>query len=232
MSALGRIARTIVEAVALAAPVLALLACAYLQIEQSALLTLLVGCAALAVFLCGFEAGRPALRQVMPTATLAALAAAGRILFAPIPDFKPVSAICIIAGATFGRRSGFMVCALAALISNFFFGQGAWTPWQMYSWGLIGYLAGILASKGWLEKTPVLLTLGFMSAMLYGLILNGWYVIGFVHTITWPTVLAAYAAGFPLDCIHGIATVIFLAALYVPWRRKLNRIKRKFDLRS
>lgn len=78
----------------------------------------------------------------------------------------------------------------------------------------------------------MLLTLGFMSAMLYGLILNGWYVIGFVHPITWPTILAAYAAGFPLDCIHGITTVIFLAALYVPWRRKLNRIKRKFDLRS
>lgn len=116
MSTLSRIARTIVEAVALAAPVLALLACAYLQIEQSALLTLLVGCAALAVFFCGFEAGRPALRQVMPTATLAALAAAGRILFAPIPDFKPVSAICIIAGAVFGKHSGFMVGALGSAV--------------------------------------------------------------------------------------------------------------------
>ena len=151
MSTLGRIARTIVEAVALAAPVLALLACAYLQIEQSALLTLLVGCAALAVFFCGFEAGRPALRQVMPTATLAALAAAGRILFAPIPDFKPVSAICIIAGVVFGKHSGFMVGALAALCSNFFFGQGPWTPWQMYAWGLVGYIAGALAKSGVFE---------------------------------------------------------------------------------
>ena len=101
--------RSAAETVALLAPLVALLTCAYLQIEQSGLLTLLVGCAALAVFFCGFEAGKPALRQIMPTATLGALAAAGRILFAPIPDFKPVSAICIIAGAVFGKHSGFMV---------------------------------------------------------------------------------------------------------------------------
>ena len=112
--------RSAAETVALLAPLAALLTCAYLQIEQSGLLTLLVGCAALAVFFCGFEAGKPALRQIMPTATLGALAAAGRILFAPIPDFKPVSAICIIAGAVFGKHSGFMVGALAALCSNFF----------------------------------------------------------------------------------------------------------------
>ena len=80
---------------------------------------------------------RQGLRQIMPTLVLAALAAAGRILFGPIPDFKPVSAIAIIAGATLGRRNGFMVGALAALTSNFFFGQGMWTPWQMYAWGEI-----------------------------------------------------------------------------------------------
>ena len=152
----NKILRNAVEAVALVAPVAALAACALLQLEQSGLLTLLVGCAAVAVFFCGFEAGRPALRQIVPTATLGALAAAGRILFAPIPDFKPVSAICIIAGAVFGKHSGFMVGALAALCSNFFFGQGPWTPWQMYAWGLVGYIAGALAQTGMFEltKTP------------------------------------------------------------------------------
>ena len=219
------------EPIVLVAVPAVLAACACANIQQAGLLTLAVALAAITLFFASYERSRPALRQIMPTVVLAALAAAGRILFAPIPDFKPVSAICIIAGATFGRRSGFMVGALAALASNFFFGQGAWTPWQMYSWGLIGYLAGIFATRGWLDKKPVLLTMGFLSAMLYGLLLNGWYVIGFVHPITWQTVLAAYAAGFPLDCIHGIATVIFLAALYIPWRKKLERIKTKYDLR-
>ena len=107
--------RSAAETVALLAPLVALLTCAYLQIEQSGLLTLLVGCAALAVFFCGFEAEKPALRQIMPTATLGALAAAGRILFAPIPDFKPVSAICIIAGTVFGKHSGFMAVSYTHL---------------------------------------------------------------------------------------------------------------------
>ena len=121
-----------------------------------------------------------------------------------------------------------MVGALAALVSNFFFGQGAWTPWQMYTWGLIGYIFGIAAPHEWFDKKPVLLIWGFLSAMLYGLLLNGWYVIGFVHPITWQTVLAAYAARFPLDFIHGIATTLFPTALYLPWKRKLERVKRKY----
>ena len=220
----------ILESLLLIAVPVVLFACAWFQVEQAALLGMAVAAAAVAVFFAGFEVSRPALRQIMPTVVLGALAAAGRILFAAIPDFKPVSAICIIAGAVFGRRSGFMVGALAALVSNFFFGQGPWTPWQMYAWGLVGYLAGVLAQRGWLDRLPVLYAYGFCSALLYGLLLNGWYVIGYVHPITWPAVVAAYAAGLPYDLIHAVATVVFLAVLYVPWRRKLQRIKRKFAL--
>ncbi len=240
----GKILRGVMEAAALVAPVAVLAACALLQVEQSGLLTLLVGCAAVAVFLCGFEAGRPALRQIMPTATLGALAAAGRILFAPIPDFKPVSAICIIAGAVFGKHSGFMVGALAALCSNFFFGQGPWTPWQMYAWGLVGYLAGVLAQTGAFELDEntakphaltlgrvVLLCYGFLSGLFYGFILNSWYIVAFLVPVTWQGALAAYLAGLPLDLIHSVATVIFLSVLYLPWKKKLDRIKQKFALR-
>ena len=240
----NKILRNAVEAVALVAPVAALAVCALLQLEQSGLLTLLVGCAAVAVFFCGFEAGRPALRQIVPTATLGALAAAGRILFAPIPDFKPVSAICIIAGAVFGKHSGFMVGALAALCSNFFFGQGPWTPWQMYAWGLVGYIAGALAQTGVfeLDENPakphslslgkvVLLCYGFLSGLFYGFILNSWYIVAFLVPVTWQGALAAYLAGLPLDLIHSVATVLFLSVLYLPWKRKLNRIKQKFALR-
>ena len=166
----------------------------------------------------------------MPTVVLAALAAAGRILFAPFPDFKPVSAICILAGAVFGRRSGFLVGALAALVSNFFFGQGPWTPWQMYAWGLVGYVAGVLADRGWLDRTVVLCAYGFASSLAYGLVLNSWYVVGFVHPVTLPAVAVAFAAAIPFDVAHGVATVLFLLALYAPWRKKLERIKCKYAL--
>ena len=218
------------EVPALVAVPVTLVACAFFQIEQTALLTLLVVLCAVAVFFAGFEVSRPSLRQIMPTVVLGALGAAGRILFAPIPDFKPVSAICIIAGVVFGRRSGFMVGALAALVSNFFFGQGPWTPWQMYAWGLVGYLAGELAERGAFERPWVVYVYGFFSALLYGLLLNSWHVVGFVNPLTWEGAFLAYAAGIGFDMMHGVATVAFLAALYAPWRKKLERIKRKYDL--
>ena len=224
--------RSAAETVALLAPLVALLTCAYLQIEQSGLLTLLVGCAALAVFFCGFEAGKPALRQIMPTATLGALAAAGRILFAPIPDFKPVSAICIIAGAVFGKHSGFMVGALAALCSNFFFGQGPWTPWQMFAFGVIGFLAGILYQKGILKaRKPDLCIYGFLSVFLiYGGIMNPASILMSYGYITKESLIAYYISGAPIDLVHATSTVIFLWFMSRPLLEKLERIKRKYGL--
>ena len=115
------------EIVAIVGVPAALAACVAFDVQQTAVLSLVVVLGCLAVFFAGFEHSRPRLRDTMPIAVLAALGAAGRILFAPIPSFKPVSAIAIIAGAAFGRRSGFLVGALAALVSNFFFGQGPWT---------------------------------------------------------------------------------------------------------
>ena len=199
-------------------------------IEQAALAMLVVVALVLALFFAGYETSRPGLRQIMPTLVLAALAAAGRILFGPIPDFKPVSAIAIVAGAALGRRSGFVVGAVAALVSNFFFGQGSWTPWQMYAWGLVGYLGGVLSDRGALERAWALYAWGFVSALMYGAVLNGYYVLGFVRPLTWPAVVAAYAAGAPLDIVHGIATAGFLAVIWLPWGRAIRRVVAKYDL--
>lgn len=224
--------RSAAETVALLAPLAALLTCAYLQIEQSGLLTLLVGCAALAVFFCGFEAGKPALRQIMPTATLGALAAAGRILFAPIPDFKPVSAICIIAGAVFGKHSGFMVGALAALCSNFFFGQGPWTPWQMFAMGLVGFLAGVLFRKGLLGRgRAALCAFGVLAAIvLYGGMMNPAAALLWLRDLSPQILLTYYLTGFPMDCVHAASTALFLWLAAEPMLEKLDRIKVKYGL--
>lgn len=205
-------------------------------VEQTALLLLAVVVLVLAMFFAGYEASRPGLRQIMPTLVLAALAAAGRILFGPIPDFKPVSAIAIIAGATLGRRNGFMVGALAALTSNFFFGQGMWTPWQMYGWGLVGYVGGALAHARAFDRadggvrTPALLAYGFVSAMLYGAVVNTYDIIGFVQPLTWAGAVARLASAVPFDVMHGLSTCVFLAALYRPWCRRIRRVVRKYDL--
>lgn len=218
------------ELPALVAVPVVMVACAALGVDATAGLTLLCALAATGLLFASFEASRPPLRQLMPTAVLAAAAAAGRVLFAPIPDVKPVSAIAIVAGSALGRRSGFVVGAVAALVSNFFFGQGSWTPWQMYAWGLVGYLGGVLAERGLLERRGALYAYGFASALMYGAILNGYYVLGFVRPLTWPAVAAAYAAGAPLDVVHGVATAAFLAAIWLPWGRAIRRVVAKYDL--
>lgn len=205
-------------------------------VEQAALAMLVVVALVLALFFAGYEASRPGLRQIMPTLVLAVLAAAGRILFGPIPDFKPVSAIAIIAGATLGRRNGFMVGALAALTSNFFFGQGMWTPWQMYAWGLVGYVGGALTYAGAFDRAdgtarmPALLAYGFASGLLYGVVINAYDIIGFVQPLTWAGAVARLATAVPFDITHGLATCVFLVALYKPWCRRINRVVVKYGL--
>lgn len=241
----------VAEVLAIVTVPVVLAVCVVSGFEHTALLSLAVVLVSLGVFFIGFEGARPRMRDVMPTVVLAALAAAGRILFAPFPDFKPVSAIAIIAGVAFGRRSGFMVGALAALASNFFFGQGPWTPWQMYAWGLIGYLAGALAQTGLFDgaiahndtgekaassqlrrvitASPLYLY-GFISGPLYGVILNLWSIVGFYHPQDALQFALVYAAALPFDIVHGVATVVFLLALYAPWHRKLERVKRKYGI--
>ena len=218
------------EAPALVVVPVAMVALAAAGVRATAGLTLVLAALAVGLMFAGFEASRPALRQLMPTAVLAALAAAGRVLFAPLPDVKPVSAIAIVAGAALGRRSGFVVGALAALLSNFFFGQGPWTPWQMYAWGLVGYVGGLLGEKDLLSRTPVLYGWGIVSGLVYGLILNGYHVLGYVQPLTWPAALAACAASLPLDVTHGVATAVFLAAIWLPWGRAIRRVVAKYDL--
>ena len=64
-----------------------------------------------------------------------------------LPQFKPVLALTIIAGVAFGGEVGFLVGAMTMLTSNMIFGQGPWTPWQMFAMGIIGFLAGVLFKK-------------------------------------------------------------------------------------
>jgi energy-coupling factor transport system substrate-specific component len=213
-----------------------LLFCAFSDIQQTALLTVLVAILALLPFFLRFELRHPQPRDIMPVVVLSAIAAVGRIVFAPFPNVKPVTALCIVAGISFGREAGFLVGALAAFASNMFFGQGPWTPWQMYAWGLTGYLAGALFSSqaplaSWGQRHPfVIYVFGALAALFYGFILDSWSLVGYVDPITVPAALILYGAGLPSSLVHATATVVFLVLLLKPWSRKLQRLKRKYGI--
>ena len=220
----------IISAISLLLVPIALIACAYFDTEQTVLLTMFAVTTAIVPFFISFERSRPRPRDIMPIVVLSAIAAVGRIIFAPFPNFKPVSAIVIISGAALGSTSGFMTGALAALASNMFFGQGAWTPWQMYAWGLIGFIAGCLQRMGVFRRRTFVYIYGFVSALLYGFITDSFYIVGFISEITWHSALAGYAAGLPFTLTHAVATVVFLIPTYAPWCRKIERVRLKYGI--
>lgn len=183
-------------------------------------------------FFLTFESRKPQARELIIIAVLTAIAVAGRAAFFMVPSFKPVMAFVIISAVCFGAESGFLVGALSMLVSNMLFGQGPWTPWQMFSMGIIGFLAGILFQKGWLKARRVSLCIfGFWSALfIYGGIMNPVSLIMSSYAITKRNLLAIYISGLPVDMVHGAATVIFLLLASKPMIEKLERIKIKYGL--
>lgn len=149
-----------------------------------------------------------------------------------LPQFKPVMALTIIAGVAFGGETGFLVGAMTMLASNVLFSQGPWTPFQMFSMGIIGFLAGVLFRKGWLRRSPGALAVfgGIVTFVIYGAIMNPVSALIYGAEMNWQTLLTYYITGFPMDCVHACATVIFLLLLAEPMLEKLDRIKVKYGL--
>jgi energy-coupling factor transport system substrate-specific component len=177
-----------------------------------------------------FERRRPLAREIVPIAVMAALAAVGRMAFAALPNFKPTTAIVIITGLAFGPEAGFITGSIGALVSNFFFGQGAWTPWQMFCWGMIGVAAGILRNRRLMKQRWSLALFGMACGFAFDWVMNLWYVIGFIRPITWQSIVAVYAMGIWFDVAHAVSTAVFLVLLAKPWGKLLDRIKTKYGL--
>ena len=179
-----------------------------------------------------FEKRRPQAREMVILAVLTALAVAGRSAFFMLPQFKPVAALVIIAGVAFGGEAGFLVGALTGFVSNMLFGQGPWTPWQMFAFGIIGFLAGVLFKKGLLLRSRAALCVfgGLATFIIYGGLLDGQSALMFLPEPTRAGVLAVYLQGVPFNLIHALATVVFLAVAARPMLEKLDRIKVKYGL--
>ncbi|MCC3865397.1 ECF transporter S component [Terrisporobacter petrolearius] len=180
-----------------------------------------------------FEDRDPQARELVVISVLAAIAVAGRGAFFMLPQFKPVAAIVIIAGVCFGGEAGFLVGAVSGIVSNFFFGQGPWTPWQMFAFGIIGFIAGLLFKKGMLKKKKLSLCIygGISTFFIYGFLLDTASIFMFSEkNITKAGAISVYISGIPFNIVHGISTIFFLFILSKPMIEKLDRIKVKYGL--
>lgn len=197
------------------------------------LVSMLVIVLAMLPFALKFERRRPQARELVILAVMTAIGVAGRAAFAMVPQFKPVVAVVVITGVAFGGEAGFVTGAAIAFLSNFLFGQGPWTPWQMFAAGIIGFLAGVLYRKGWLRRTRAsLCVFGAISAVvIYGGIMNpSSALIWGSESLNWNMILGYYITGFLMDCVHGAATAFFLFCIAEPMLEKLDRIKVKYGL--
>lgn len=183
-------------------------------------------------FIFTFEKRAPDMREIVIISVLCGIATAGRAAFAMLPQFKPVLAVVIISAACFGAETGFLVGAVSAFVSNFFFGQGPWTPWQMFAFGTVGFIAGIVFPRGIIRTTKInMCVYGFLSAIIiYGGIMNPSSVLIWQSKPNLSIFLSAYVMGFPFDLIHAASTVFFLWFGAEPICEKLDRAKRKYGL--
>lgn len=164
-------------------------------------------------------------RRNVLIAIMTALSVVGRL----IPFFKPVTAMTIITGMYLGGKSGFLVGALSAFLSNFYFGQGPWTPYQMIAWGMIGVLAGCFAKL--FKKFRLLLSLfAVLSGILFSLIMDIWTVLWYNKTFHLGLYLSAFVTSLPHTILYAISNVIFLWILAKPFGEKLERIKIKYGI--
>jgi energy-coupling factor transport system substrate-specific component len=155
-------------------------------------------------------------------ATLGGLAAAGRVLFAPVPNVQPVTVIVAAAGAALGPRRGFAVGALAALASNFFLGQGPHTPWQMLAWGGCGVAGGL--ARGLLTGRLPFALFCFALGFAYGVPMDLWHWYGFLRDAPASVVLGA---GVAFNTAHAVGNLLIALAAGPELRRVLERYDRR-----
>ena len=197
-------------------------------------ISLLIMIYSLIPFFMVFEGRKPQARELVVLAAMIALNCAGRAAFFMVPDFKPIYAITIISGIAFGGESGFLVGSMTMLVSNFLFGQGPWTPWQMMAMGLIGFLSGIFYQLKILpaRRLPLCIFGFLMAFIVYGGIMNPAAMFMSIGQPNWKTLLAYYISGVPVDLVKGVSTFIFLWIGARPMLEKLTRIKVKYGLIS
>lgn len=198
-------------------------------LDQSRYLLLSLGllAAGLLPFFLRFERRRPSARLIAVLAALSALAIAGRAAFFMLPECKPVLAIVILAGVALGGESGFLVGSVTMLLSNLLFGQGPWTPYQMFAMGLCGALAGILARCRVLPpRRGALCVFGAVCAVVvYGGIMNPVSALLWGGALNREILFSYYLSGLPMDLIHAAATAMFLWALAPTILGQLSRLQ-------
>ena len=183
-------------------------------------------------FFAAFESRRPQARELVILAVMAALAAVSRVAFVFLPYFKPLTGIVMLTAVAFGPQAGFLTGAMAIFASNFFFSQGPWTPWQMFAYGIAGFLAGAVFHGRQKWQNPfVMAAFGFLAVLLIvGPLLDSCTVFTMLTSFTREGLLLIYGQGVPVNLMHGAGTAVTIAVLGKALLKKLSRLQTKYGM--
>ena len=201
-----------------------------LQTKAYLLVSFAVIACILFIFFLRFELRSITGREIVLLAMLSAIAAVARVPFAPIPSVQPTSFVIILVGLVFGAESGFLVGAIAALVSNIFLGQGPWTPWQMLAWGMMGASAGLLRNTWLMKKMWGLSLFGFVWGLLFGWFMNLWIIVSHLESLSWGYIIGVYSSSIYFDLAHSLSNIFFLIVFASSWRKVLERFRKKYGL--
>lgn len=183
-------------------------------------------------FFVSFEKSRPSAKELALMSGLIALAVVSRAVFYLTPQVKPIAAVVVVSGVCLGAKRGYLVGAFSAFISNFIFGQGVWTPFQMVALGCVGLFAGLIFKVAESNKYA-LAAVGFVLVFaVYGLIVDACSVLMMAADFTLPSVLSVYAAGVPFSAVFAATTAVVLFLFGEPFIKKLKRIIVKYGIVS
>ena len=222
----ARTRRTLQKAIPLLIiPLVVLLGAVLLRGQHYLMVSFAVALLSLLLFIAGFEKKQTGARRLVIAAVMIALCIAGRF----IPLFKPITALTVITAIYLGGETGFLVGALSALLSNFSFGQGPWTPFQMLAWGLIGLLAGALSKP--LEKNKWLLCIfGVLCGIVYSFIMDIWTVLWYSRGLDAALYMSAIVTALPHTVLYAVSNFLFLYLFAKPFGEKMTRIKLKYGV--
>lgn len=171
-------------------------------------------------------------KEVATISILGAISAASRIPFAAIPSVQPCSFIIMATGYSLGIYAGFMVGIETALLSNFFLGQGAWTPWQMLAWGVAGIIGYTMRFAPEKLRIYIFMFTGFLYGYLFGIITNLWYWLAFIYPHTIQSFLMVESLSVWFDTLHGVGNIVFIDLFTDRFIKILERYKKRFSLFS
>lgn len=194
------------------------------------LISIIIAFVSCAAFYLAYEKREGSIRRMVMIAVMTAITVTSRLIFGVIPGFKPMSAIIILTGIFMGPECGFLVGSLSAVISNVFFGQGPWTPFQMLTWGVIGLLSGLPYIRKMLHNRGVLIVWGMLMGMLYSGIMDIWTVLDLTGTWTWKRYVMALGTAVPYIIAYMSSNVVFLMIGLKPIGEKLERIQLKHGI--